>query len=463
MKTTELRKFCKKAKKIYDKNNTLPVLDCILIKDNQMIFYNLGRVVILKDVNFQLKKGLVPLDFFKKIVDKNKEIDLINQNGTIAIKTLNSVYTLPNDIDTEDFPLLPEFKEKQKDKICLADIQRVKKSVNYTAKDKLRPVMECVNVTDRYIVATDAHILSFHKREKNGKFQFLMDKKIINILEDDDYQIIYDEKTTCLKGSVYEYYYKNEENKYPRWEGVLPSEFHSFCKVTASNMKETLEEAEPAVNQASKTIKLFNAIDRNILHVRGNDIDFNIGYKCNLKAENSGNKLLIGVSLALLNKMFKTEEYQELNFKFVDEKSGMIINEEILLMPQELEWNEEEELNENYNICDEDLNQTPRETKPKNNSSPKSKNNKKTNTGTTKKSQIKKQNETMEKQKQSIQIIEYTEKSIAVIGNTKPLKEELKAINGRFNKYLKNKNGERFVGWIFSKKKEQEVKETLNL
>jgi len=69
----------------------------------------------------------------------------------------------------------------------------------------------------------------------------------------------------------------------------------------------------------------------------------------------------------------------------------------------------------------------------------------------------------MEKQKQSIQIIEYTEKSIAVIGNTKPLKEELKAINGRFNKYLKNKNGERFVGWIFSKKKEQEVKETLNL
>lgn len=55
-----------------------------------------------------------------------------------------------------------------------------------------------------------------------------------------------------------------------------------------------------------------------------------------------------------------------------------------------------------------------------------------------------------------IQIIDYSEKAIAVIGDTKPIKDQLAGIGGKFNKYLKC--GE---GWIFSRRKREEVEKLL--
>lgn len=58
---------------------------------------------------------------------------------------------------------------------------------------------------------------------------------------------------------------------------------------------------------------------------------------------------------------------------------------------------------------------------------------------------------------ENIQIVDYSEKAIAVIGNTKPLKDKLYELGGRYNKYLKC--GE---GWIFSKKRLDSVQTLLN-
>jgi len=53
------------------------------------------------------------------------------------------------------------------------------------------------------------------------------------------------------------------------------------------------------------------------------------------------------------------------------------------------------------------------------------------------------------------QVIQYSEKCIAIFGDTKPIKEKLKAIGGKFNPYLTH-NGERAPGWILpTTKKEQ--------
>jgi hypothetical protein len=58
----------------------------------------------------------------------------------------------------------------------------------------------------------------------------------------------------------------------------------------------------------------------------------------------------------------------------------------------------------------------------------------------------------------SCSLIEYSEKAIAVVGNTKAIKEQLKAIGGRFNARLTCG-----AGWIFSKKKENELKQLLSI
>ena len=61
-----------------------------------------------------------------------------------------------------------------------------------------------------------------------------------------------------------------------------------------------------------------------------------------------------------------------------------------------------------------------------------------------------------------IEIIDYSERAVAVFGETKPIKEKLKDLGGSFNNYL-NYRGEKKPGWIFSKKKEMELRSALNL
>jgi hypothetical protein len=48
-------------------------------------------------------------------------------------------------------------------------------------------------------------------------------------------------------------------------------------------------------------------------------------------------------------------------------------------------------------------------------------------------------------------LLQYSEKSVAVLGNTKPIKEQLKALKGRFNPALTDPatDGARCAGWIF--------------
>ena len=60
----------------------------------------------------------------------------------------------------------------------------------------------------------------------------------------------------------------------------------------------------------------------------------------------------------------------------------------------------------------------------------------------------------------SINIVNYSEKSIAVLGETKPIKEHLSALGGKWNPSLTH-NGEKVAGWIFVTSKRDDVKKIL--
>ena len=51
-------------------------------------------------------------------------------------------------------------------------------------------------------------------------------------------------------------------------------------------------------------------------------------------------------------------------------------------------------------------------------------------------------------------LVEYSAKAVAVFGDTKSIKDELKAMGGRFNSRL-TYNGKKLAGWIFPKSREQ--------
>lgn len=59
-------------------------------------------------------------------------------------------------------------------------------------------------------------------------------------------------------------------------------------------------------------------------------------------------------------------------------------------------------------------------------------------------------------------IVDYSEKAIAIFGDTKPVKDALSALGGCFNGRL-NHNGEKRAGWIFQKSKEQQLRELVGL
>ena len=54
-------------------------------------------------------------------------------------------------------------------------------------------------------------------------------------------------------------------------------------------------------------------------------------------------------------------------------------------------------------------------------------------------------------------IVDYSEKSIAVFGDTQPIKDFLRAFGGFFNARLKYQDEKR-AGWVFPKKQEQKVR-----
>ena len=56
-----------------------------------------------------------------------------------------------------------------------------------------------------------------------------------------------------------------------------------------------------------------------------------------------------------------------------------------------------------------------------------------------------------------LEMVDYSEKAIAVFGDTKAVKGQLKGLGGRFNPSL-DYNGEKRAGWIFSRKKADEVR-----
>ena len=69
-----------------------------------------------------------------------------------------------------------------------------------------------------------------------------------------------------------------------------------------------------------------------------------------------------------------------------------------------------------------------------------------------------KTNETKTIDAKGVQIIDYSEKAIAIVGETRAIKETLKSLGGRFNAHLTCG-----AGWIFSKAKESALREALNI
>lgn len=72
------------------------------------------------------------------------------------------------------------------------------------------------------------------------------------------------------------------------------------------------------------------------------------------------------------------------------------------------------------------------------------------------------QSVTVQAENLQFEIVDYSEKAIALFGDTKEIKDTLKDLGGRFNPKLSH-NGSKKAGWIFSKMKRAELERVLNI
>ncbi len=77
-----------------------------------------------------------------------------------------------------------------------------------------------------------------------------------------------------------------------------------------------------------------------------------------------------------------------------------------------------------------------------------------------------KQEPTQEQEQTTVQgefiLVNYSDKAIALFGDTKPIKDLLSDLGGRFNSRL-TRNGAKCAGWIFQKAKEAQVRELIGM
>ena len=60
-----------------------------------------------------------------------------------------------------------------------------------------------------------------------------------------------------------------------------------------------------------------------------------------------------------------------------------------------------------------------------------------------------------------LELVNYSDKALAIFGDTRPIKDKLKALGGRFNPCLTNK-GQKVAGWIFPISKQNQIISILN-
>ena len=94
---------------------------------------------------------------------------------------------------------------------------------------------------------------------------------------------------------------------------------------------------------------------------------------------------------------------------------------------------------------------TPKQAKPKVKRKP-------ALSGTTVGDLLQPQPDTQKQPVNDLKIVGYSDKAFAVIGETKPIKSQLAVLGGKFNPHLKCG-----AGWIFSRKKLDDVQNLLNL
>lgn len=347
-----LQEAVKNICQVIDTKHALPVLSNVLFRVGK------DKVVLTgSDSEIYLTYNIFPNevegtgDF---CVDANKLMDALSQlteqpiTITATTETTN-MFTIEHQsgqtyfpiVNADEYPVFPDFKEKQAAMLPARDMATgLTSCMIATANDDLRPVMNGVyfnftpDVAD--LVASDGHCLMRYRIEKNfgnDAGSFIMPKKVAKLLpkmlfwdDDDDVDIAWNDKQGYLYQLNWAITFRFIEGTYPNYQSVIPEDHPFHCHVDRIKLKNCISKVSPFSPESSNMIRCL--FTRNELIVSADDVDFSSGANDKTYAEcNVTEDLAIGMKASTVSAILSKMPYPEITIRMSDPQRAVTFEE----------------------------------------------------------------------------------------------------------------------------------------
>lgn len=288
------KQIIKLLKSIHTKNNSLLILDNILIDKDTIKITNLNNELHIKinpisDIPFLVKLS----DFEILYTQSNTKLSIIDNcisNGSIKV---------PIDLNITDYPvsILTNFeniedRHKEQPVLLQLNITNVKRCLKYVCNDELKPRLSSLMIYEDLIAGTDAHSVYFVKHNSNDTLKITLNPKINKFLNTLDKGLYKFQFTKINEHPGFEYndhfvtvtnadnefiLYSRHTTESPNIKSVIPVNHYHALAIDNTKLKKEINNI-----LSFKTIKRvelsFDVSINNTMKIYANDLDNKIEY-----------------------------------------------------------------------------------------------------------------------------------------------------------------------------------------
>jgi len=351
--------------RVINSKNTLPILDCFLLKiEGHKLTATASDTETTLVTNFELIEAdgdgsfAIPsktlLDSLRELSEQPLTIDIDENSLEVTIYYQNGKYKFIAQ-NGDEFPKLKELKDTSSNLEIPASVllKGINTTVFASADDELRPVMNGVvldiSTEDVTFVASDSHKLvrlknsSVHGEQKS---MLIVPKKPANLLrailpkETGNVIISFDDSNVVFRLSNYTVFCRLVEGRFPNYNVVIPQNNPYKVLVDRISFLNTLKRVAIFANQSSSLVKM--VISNNKIELTTQDIDFSTSAEETISCQYEGDRITIGFKAQFIIDIVSNLNTQEIVLELADpSRAGLFLplqNEEnedllMLLMP----------------------------------------------------------------------------------------------------------------------------------
>jgi len=351
--------------RVINSKNTLPILDCFLLKiegkkltatasdTETTLVTNFDLIDSEGDGSFAIPSKTL-IDSLRELSEQPLTIEIDENSLEVTIYYQNGKYKFVAQ-NGDEFPKMKELKESSSNLEIPASVllNGINSTLFASADDELRPVMNGVvldispeNVT---FVASDSHkLVRLTNTSVHGdqKAMLIIPKKPSNLLrvilpkETGQVIVSFDDSNVVFRLSSYTIFCRLVEGRFPNYNVVIPQNNPYKVLVDRVSFLNTLKRVAIFANQASSLVKM--VISSNRIELTTQDIDFSTSAEETISCQYDGERITIGFKAQFIIDIVSNLNTQDIVLELADpSRAGLFLplqNEEnqdllMLLMP----------------------------------------------------------------------------------------------------------------------------------